>query len=93
MLPELDDCSWSSAFHEAIAGGDGRDGPHLVECTVERAEPNDNVGVQGFCRESVSEIFGIVEGENDEDDWVVCGRLRDGRYFALAAGCDYTGWD
>jgi hypothetical protein len=23
----------------------------------------------------------------------VYGRLKDGRWFLLAAGCDYTGWD
>ena len=43
--------------------------------------------------EDVEEIVASVEGENDGPDWVMVGRLKDGRWFAVAAGCDYTGWD
>jgi len=45
-----------------------------------------------FTRDDVVEIYGIQEGENDADPWRVYGLLKDGRYFYLEAGCDYTGW-
>lgn len=44
-------------------------------------------------RRDVAEVRHISEGENDGPDWIVCGRLHDGRWFFLTAGCDYTGWD
>lgn len=47
----------------------------------------------GFAREDVAEIHGIREGENDGASWIIYGRLHDKRWFALSAGCDYTGWD
>ena len=46
-----------------------------------------------FTRGDVEEVFYVVEGEHDVSDWVCVGRLKDGRFFALYAGCDYTGWD
>ena len=46
-----------------------------------------------FKIEDVAEIHGSDDGENDGDEWVMWGRLRDGRWFYLHAGCDYTGWD
>lgn len=47
----------------------------------------------GFELFHVREIYHAVEGENDGADWVCLGQLRDGRWFVLNAGCDYTGWD
>ncbi len=41
----------------------------------------------------MTEILGISEGENDGPDWLLFGQLKDGRFFFLSAGCDYTGWD
>jgi hypothetical protein len=41
----------------------------------------------------IAEIRNAIEGENDGDDWIIWGRLKDGRWFYLHAGCDYTGWD
>lgn len=49
--------------------------------------------IESFKREDVETIIGMVDGENDEKDWVVYGRLKDGRYFVARGGCDYTGWD
>lgn len=42
-------------------------------------------------REDVVEVKHIDEGYNDGDSWIVCGRLRDGRWFFLSAWCDYDG--
>ena len=61
---------------------------------VERALPNDeDISVDTFSRSDVEEVIHCVEGENDVNDWIVVGKLRDGRFFALSAWCDYTGWD
>jgi hypothetical protein len=46
-----------------------------------------------FKIEDVATIENAVEGENDGDDWIIFGTLKDGRWFSLKAGCDYTGWD
>ena len=54
---------------------------------------SESVAVDPFTRGDVVEIYGISEGENDEDSWVLAGRLLDGRHFYLTAWCDYTGWD
>lgn len=43
--------------------------------------------------EDVAEIIATDEGYNDGDRWLAVGRMKDGRYFFLSAGCDYTGWD
>jgi hypothetical protein len=47
----------------------------------------------GFTREEVAEILLAREGKNDGADWIFVGRLHDGRYAVVEAGCDYTGWD
>jgi hypothetical protein len=79
MDERLNDYNWASAFEYAdpISVPPGSSGPHE----------------DAFTREEVSEIVWIEEGENEGPDWLVGGRLRDGRWFFLAAGCDYTGWD
>lgn len=41
----------------------------------------------------VDEVIALVNGQNDEASWVGVFRLYDGRYCALTAWCDYTGWD
>jgi hypothetical protein len=38
-------------------------------------------------------IIAADDGCNEEADWVILARLKDGRYLAGRAGCDYTGWD
>jgi hypothetical protein len=48
--------------------------------------------LDGASRETVAEVLALREGFNDGPDWLCYGRLRDGRYFFVKAGCDYTGW-
>lgn len=43
--------------------------------------------------DDVSVIFASVEGDNDGPDWLAIGKVTDGRYFVIEAGCCYTGWD
>lgn len=42
--------------------------------------------------EDVMRIVASVDGENDGNDWLGVFELRSGRYVAVRAGCDYTGW-
>lgn len=51
------------------------------------------VDTASFTREDVSEIFFLEEGENDGPEWIGVFKLKDGRFAAIRAGCDYTGWD
>lgn len=46
-----------------------------------------------FDRTQIERVFSSFDGAHDGPDWRVLGQLRDGRYFYLRAGCDYTGWD
>lgn len=50
------------------------------------------VDTKPFGTEDVSIIHGYSFGENDGDDWIMWGKLHDGRYFFISAWCDYTGW-
>lgn len=50
-------------------------------------------GYANFSIDDVEEVFAEDEGCNDEERWISFGRLKDGRYYFLSAGCDYTGWD
>lgn len=47
----------------------------------------------GFSIEDVEEVLAHCDGENEGASWLSFGRLKDGRFYFLAAGCDYTGWD
>ena len=40
----------------------------------------------------IEKVLTFVEGENDTADWILVAKLKDGRYGAVIAGCDYTGW-
>src|SRR4051812_39343480 len=40
----------------------------------------------------VDKIVCKVDGENDTASWVGVFRLNDGRFAAVHAWCDYTGW-
>lgn len=86
MLKELGGWDWCEAF-----GFVGETASCNNEINISTSEPN--CPVNGFNRESVFEIYGVQEGENDGAPWMVFGKLKDGRYFYLEAGCDYTGWD
>lgn len=46
-----------------------------------------------FAVDDIADVEAYVEGENDSADWIAFGTLKDGRWFYLRAGCDYTGWD
>lgn len=48
---------------------------------------------EGFGIPDVWVVLNAVEGENDGDDWIIWGLLKNGKFFYLKAGCDYTGWD
>ena len=54
--------------------------------------PGESADTAAFGLHHVSEILGSVEGENAGPEWVAVWRLKDGRFFAVKAGCDYTGW-
>ncbi len=73
----LDDYNWQEAFEFAK-------GTPVIGSLAKAGS---------FDIEDVEEIKGIDEGERDELNWIVWGILKDGRYFSLSAGCDYTGWD
>lgn len=84
------DYDWEEAFRYA-SGGNMQTG----QPDVRRAAPvgDDACPLDPFGIGDVDEILGADEGENDVADWICWGRLKDGRYFSLRAGCDYTGWD
>lgn len=87
MLKDLDDYAWKEAF--GYAGEPDTCGkPDVRECF-----PGCKVSLSPFTRMDVAEILASVEGENDGPPWRMAGRLHDGRWFYLEAGCDYTGWD
>lgn len=46
-----------------------------------------------FGRADVEHVFDQSEGERDGAKWLIAGVLKDGRFFFIEAGCDYTGWD
>lgn len=84
---ELSGDDWREAFtYAGKEHGRGRGTP-------ERALPNDDILTTPFGRADVKCVIASAEGANDGENWVVVGELYDGRYFALSAGCDYTGWD
>lgn len=60
--------------------------PILVETPEEKADAS------GF-PQSIQEHFWIRPGENDGDEWIACGQLKNGAYFHYQASCDYTGFD
>lgn len=84
MLQEINDHDFAEVFGEGTGGN----------CTpiIPTRIPGENCSLDGFTREDVAEIKGLVHGENDGDEWAVWGLLNDGRYFIAAGSCDYTGW-
>lgn len=81
MVPELqgeDDYDWTEAFKYARK--------------PDPAPPTSAVSTEPFCRELCKETLALRVGENDEESWIWCGLLHDGRWAFLEAGCDYTGW-
>lgn len=84
MKEELNNYDWEQAF--AYAGESSGYGSADIQ-TI------NNCFRDGFTREDVIKIYNLDVGENDEKPWRIFGKLKDGRYFYLEAGCDYTGWD
>jgi hypothetical protein len=91
MLKELDDYDWGKVFE--CSGGEGSALDTNNDADVRPAHPDEIVSLDSFGREDVETIFGIYEGIADEKEWECCGQLKDGRFFFIIAGCDYTGWD
>lgn len=89
MLELLDDYDWREAFgyagEPATCGTSAANVIPTLDCP--------DIDTSHFSREDVAEVLYSAAGENDEEPWLCVGRLTDGRYFALEAGCDYTGWD
>lgn len=76
MLNELNDGDWDEVFKYS--------NPELAlgaKCSKEH-----------FYKEDVQRIYFKQDGENDVSNWIMIGKLKDGRYFCIEAGCDYTGW-
>jgi hypothetical protein len=86
MKQELDSGDWAEVFGEG-------DGGNCTPIIPNLQPPGCEISGATFTREDVAEIFGIEEGERDGDEWIVYGKLQDGRYFIARGGCDYTGWD
>ena len=84
MLPQLEEYDWSEAFGYCNP-------PGVV--LPERNNDNPVSLRKNYSREDVETILYSSEGENDGLSWIMVGKLKDGRYFYLNAGCDYTGWD
>lgn len=78
MLETLSNYDWEEVFKYADPAW------------VEGASKTGKGGT--FEREDVEEILASEVGENDGDEWLMVGRLKDGRWFSIHAGCDYTGW-
>jgi uncharacterized protein (TIGR02996 family) len=85
---ELKDCDWQQVFAYA-----GEPGENTSKMKIEPALPNDDIALTPFYRADVKRVIALSEGERDEKEWIVVGELWDGRFFVIAAGCDYTGWD
>lgn len=84
----LEDYDWKEVF--GFAGGKNACNSGVPE----RALPNDlDTSVDPFDMKDVEEICYSDPGERDGHDWIIVGKLKDKRYFAIVAGCDYTGWD
>lgn len=86
MLSTLDDYDWAEVFGEGSGGNCTPIMPN--RCPTDTVTP-----IETFSREDVATIKGQSEGERDEQDWIVWGQLKDGRWFVARGGCDYTGWD
>lgn len=80
--PSVEDYDWVEAF--GYAGDPGK---------VFDRDAGDGAAGELFGLADVVEFLGWSAGENDGRSWIAWGRLKDGRYFYLSAGCDYTGWD
>lgn len=91
---DIKDYDWNQAFGYAGQLQSGE----LYSCMWNsgapiKAAPHINVSESTFTINDVVETIAVREGENDGRNWICVGKLNDGRWFSLDAGCDYTGWD
>ena len=93
MDKRLDTYNWASAFEYAGEPYDEERSGYGYGSADVRTHPGSGVSTEPFGREDVVAIYQLIEGENDGPSWICVGLLRDGRFFVLEAGCDYTGWD
>jgi hypothetical protein len=92
-IPErLAGSDWQEAFAFAGEPGAYNSDPKNVPGDAPPRDP-PVVDLSPFSRWDVEEVYSADDGENDGPNWVCYGRLQDGRYFFVDAGCDYTGWD
>lgn len=90
MFKVLEDDGWAEVF--TFAGEKNEEAPWIYSGPLVTPVPGSTVPDTHFGREAVELIQHIELGCNDSEDWIICGRLIDGRWFMLRAGCDYTGW-
>jgi hypothetical protein len=103
-MSEMEQAAFEGKFKELGLGG--YDWPNVFKyATNERYEygsgdpgdvpspvpPGADVPIH-FSILDVERIDKSVDGEGDSLDWVAIGVLKDGRWFSVSAGCDYTGW-
>jgi len=81
-IEDLDSYDWEEVFGEGTGGN----------CTQD-VESLDGTPAHSATRADVVEIIAAVNGVNDGEEWIGVFRLRDGRFLAAVAECDYTGWD
>ncbi len=86
MKPELNNYDWAEVFGEGTGG-------NCTPINPQPQPPSYTGSLSTFNREDVETIIQMEDGENDEKDWIIYGKLKDGRFFAARGGCDYTGWD
>ncbi len=85
MLKELNNYDWAEVFGEGTGGNcDQQTDPCPPDSTIDTSPPK---------REDVARIIAMVDGENDEAEWVGVFELKDGRFLLASGSCDYTGWD
>lgn len=82
-----EDYDWVEAF--AYAGEPNKNGSPLIMPVI----GDDKAPLNPFTINDITEIFASVIGQHDGNPWIAFGRLKDGRFFLLEAGCCYTGWD
>lgn len=87
MKQELNNSDWHEVF--AFVGEDGghKTGSARPTATL-GAAPN-----REYTRDDVAAILFMRDGVNDESPWFGLFHMKDKRYLAVSAGCDYTGWD
>ena len=74
------------------SGYDWAEAPEV--CLRDGIEPvlGESVRIDRFAASDIEAVIAAAEGQNDGDPWVALVKLKDGRFVALSAWCDYTGW-